>query len=89
MPQWEITLQGRVQGVGFRNFARKHALRLGLRGYVRNLPGGSVRIVADADDQTLDLYCELLRRGSVFARVDTLSTKLIDKPKEYYDFEIQ
>ncbi|MCB5265532.1 MAG: acylphosphatase [Candidatus Cloacimonetes bacterium] len=88
MPQWEIILQGRVQGVGFRYLARKHALRLGLRGYVRNHPDGSVRIVADAEDGLMDVYCELLRRGNVFSRVDTLNTELIDKPKEYKDFEI-
>ncbi|MCB5254859.1 MAG: acylphosphatase [Candidatus Cloacimonetes bacterium] len=88
MPQWEIILQGRVQGVGFRYFAKKQALRLGLRGCVRNLPDGSVCIVVDADDRDLELYCELLRRGTFFSRVDTLSTELIDKPKEYNDFEI-
>lgn len=88
MPQWEIILRGRVQGVGFRHFARKQALRLGLKGNVRNLADGSVRIVADADDHTLGLFCRLLQRGNIFSRVDTLDTEIIDKPKEYNDFEI-
>jgi acylphosphatase len=88
MPQWEIILQGRVQGVGFRHLAKKHALRLGLRGYVQNHPDGSVRIVADAEDDLMNVYCELLRRGNVFSRVETLKAERIDKPKEYNDFEI-
>lgn len=88
MPQWEIILRGRVQGVGFRHLAKKYASRLGLRGYVRNLPDGSVRIIAEAEDDLIDIYCEFLRRGNVFSRVDSLNSKIVEKPKEYNDFEI-
>lgn len=40
---------GRVQGVNYRHFVRQQALSLGVRGYVKNLPDGSVEIVAEAD----------------------------------------
>ncbi|MCB5261348.1 MAG: acylphosphatase [Candidatus Cloacimonetes bacterium] len=88
MPQWEILLQGRVQGVGFRYLAREHALRLGVKGNIRNLPDGSVRVIADANEDIMGLFCDFLLLGNVFSRVDNLSTETIDKPKEYNDFEI-
>jgi acylphosphatase len=46
-------VHGYVQGVGFRFFARREALMLGLRGYTRNLPDGSVEVVAEGQRQQL------------------------------------
>lgn len=89
MAQWEITLRGRVQGVGFRNYARRHALKLGLTGNVRNHPDGSVRIIIETEDRLqMDIYRELLRRGSLFSRIDSLDTETIDTPNRYNGFEI-
>jgi acylphosphatase len=89
MPQWEIQIKGRVQGVGFRYLAREHALRLGLKGYVRNLPDGSVYIIADAEEAIIESYCKLLRLGNGFSRVDDMSIEPMESLKEYYDFEIR
>ena len=46
----KLVARGRVQGVNYRWFVRQQALSLGVRGYVKNLPDGSVEIVAEADD---------------------------------------
>ncbi|MDI3503474.1 MAG: acylphosphatase [Candidatus Cloacimonadota bacterium] len=89
MPQWELKIEGRVQGVGFRYLAKELAYRLGIRGYVQNLPDGCVRIIADADENTISNYCKLLRLGNGFSRVDKIMTEPIDHPREYYDFEIR
>ena len=40
------TVTGRVQGVGFRYFVARSARNLGLSGYVRNLPDGTVEVAA-------------------------------------------
>ena len=50
-----ILYSGRVQGVGFRFTFREIALRLGVKGYVRNLPDGSVEAVCESSKDTLDL----------------------------------
>ena len=63
---------GRVQGVGFRFFAERAARELGLRGWVRNLPDGSVETLAEGEDAAVGRYLERLRRGPRLSRVDTV-----------------
>ncbi len=65
-----VRVQGRVQGVGFRYFALQHARRLGLRGYVRNCPDGSVEVLAEGDRTALEELLALLRQGPPAARVE-------------------
>ncbi len=54
---------GRVQGVGFREFTRREARRLGVGGYVRNLPDGRVEVVADGGGRALESLVSVLRAG--------------------------
>jgi acylphosphatase len=61
-----------VQGVGFRWFVRERARRLGLAGWVRNLPDGSVEVLAAGDPGQLDLLRQELRRGPNGASVESL-----------------
>jgi acylphosphatase len=56
-------VDGRVQGVGFRFFVRAAATREGLHGWVRNLPDGSVEIVAEGEAEALDRFEHQVRRG--------------------------
>ena len=63
-------VRGRVQGVGFRWFVRERAVRLGLRGWVRNLEDGAVELMVAGDAQSLDLLRSALRKGPEGARVD-------------------
>ncbi|HSJ41006.1 MAG TPA: acylphosphatase, partial [Xanthobacteraceae bacterium] len=48
-----FVVSGRVQGVFFRASTRDEALRLGLTGHARNLPDGTVEVVACGDDTAL------------------------------------
>ncbi|MBI1967987.1 MAG: acylphosphatase [Gemmatimonadetes bacterium] len=65
-------VRGRVQGVGFRWFVWRQAERLGLRGWARNLPDGSVEVVAEGPAEILVRLEEALARGPVAARVDAV-----------------
>lgn len=56
-------VRGNVQGVGFRYFAQKHAERLGLSGYVRNLDDGRVEVYAVGDDAALAELAGALHTG--------------------------
>lgn len=58
-----VILEGRVQGVGFRWWARREATRLGLRGTVRNLADGSVEVHAAGDAEPLAAFLSALRNG--------------------------
>ena len=61
---------GMVQGVGFRWFVARHARSLGLTGYARNLPNGSVEVVVDGPEDAFPALEQLLRRGPANSQVD-------------------
>jgi len=72
---------GRVQGVGFRWFVRGVARRLGVSGWVRNLPDGSVEVAAGGPEPVLAAFTAALRAGPPGARVDQLDLGDVD-PRE-------
>ncbi len=61
---------GMVQGVGFRWFVARHARSLGLTGYARNLPNGSVEVMVDGPEEAMPALERLLRTGPANAQVD-------------------
>jgi acylphosphatase len=65
-------VHGDVQGVGFRMFVWREAVRLGLRGYVRNLPDGTVEVVAEGPRPLLEQLLAALRRGPRAAEVTSV-----------------
>ena len=67
-----VRVTGVVQGVGFRWFVRERARRLGLAGWVRNLPDGSVEVAAAGEAGQLDLLRGELMKGPSGARVEAL-----------------
>lgn len=85
---FEIRVYGIVQGVGFRNFARKKAYEYGVKGYVRNLIDGSVEIVAEGDRQALEKFLIEISRGPIFAQVDRIEKKEIQF-RGFKGFEIR
>jgi acylphosphatase len=70
-------VSGRVQGVGFRYFTQDIASREGLSGSVRNLPDGSVEVLAEGDEQSLARLEAALWRGPSPARVDHVEVESI------------
>lgn len=78
-------LRGRVQGVGFRYFACTQAQRLGVRGWVRNLPDGNVEIHAETDSERMDEFYRQIRSGPRMARVvDMDVTNVPDEGHEHF-----
>jgi len=70
MKSRHFIIQGKVQGVGYRYFAAKEAKRLGVSGWVRNLPDGGVEVRAEADEQNLQDFEAALNRGPSWSRVN-------------------
>lgn len=58
-----IRLYGRVQKVGFRYFVYQLASELSVKGFVKNLPDGSVYVEAEGDDNTLEVFISHCRLG--------------------------
>ncbi len=83
-----VKIRGLVQGVGFRYFAYKKAMLLGVKGYVVNLPDGSVLVDCEGDEKILSLFLDYLKKGPPYARVDGL--EVVEKEPVYYEsFEIK
>ncbi len=59
----DARIRGRVQGVGFRWFASRHAERLGLDGWVANEADGTVHVIADGPRADLETFLEALHEG--------------------------
>lgn len=68
----QVTIRGRVQGVGFRYWTRRTASARGLEGWVRNRRDGSVEAVFAGDEAAVTAMIELCRRGPEAAWVDSI-----------------
>ena len=79
---------GRVQGVGFRNYIQKHALKLGLVGYARNLADGRVEVHAVGESATLDALSGFVRWGPMLADVPTVDEQAANLVR-YDGFQIR
>lgn len=67
-----LTIQGRVQGVGFRASAQGQGRALGLLGWVRNRDDGGVEALAQGDDEAVDRFVAWCRVGPRAARVSAV-----------------
>jgi acylphosphatase len=85
---FSINVMGRVQGVFFRASAREKAEELGVKGFVRNEPDGSVYIEAEADEKSLQQFMDWCWQGPPRARIDKL--EVIEGEVRRFDaFEIR
>lgn len=82
-----IRVHGRVQGVFFRSSAKHSAKKLGIRGFVRNEPDGTVYIEAEGDEENLERFLGWCRKGPPFARVDKVEMEE-EVFKNFADFSI-
>jgi len=83
----DITVQGRVQRVGYRQATKAVADQLGVRGSVKNEKDGSVSIEAEAEETLLELFLDFCRDGSETAEVTNLQSRE-GELKNYRNFEV-
>jgi len=85
----EATIHGRVQGVGFRWWVRAVAGRLGLVGWVRNDPAGTVSLVVEGNPEAVDELAGELQRGPAGAFVERVDGENPPPTGEFRSFEIR
>jgi acylphosphatase len=71
----EVGVHGRVQGVSFRYYTEREAARLGVAGWVRNEPDGSVAAHFEGAAADVDALVEWCRAGPPYARVERVETR--------------
>jgi acylphosphatase len=83
-------ISGRVQGVGYRYFAKDAADREGVTGWVRNLPDGRVEALAEGDEEAVARVERALRQGPGGARVTDVSVDDREPPSgAHHGFSIR
>ncbi len=70
MTAQRIYVSGRVQRVGYRDWAVRTAQKLGVKGWVRNLTDGRVEMMVEGDEDALGALAEACRQGPPLARVE-------------------
>ncbi len=88
MERVHLLVKGRVQGVAFRAYTQMEARRLHLCGYVRNLPDGSVEILAEGERKPLEKLVEWAHQGSPVSQVDEVSETFSNAAEEFNSFRI-
>lgn len=73
-----VIVSGLVQGVGYRYLARKHAARLAVTGWVRNLPDGTVEAEVQGDDAAVAEMLRRLEAGPPGSAVTALEVRAVD-----------
>jgi acylphosphatase len=84
-----LRIEGRVQGVFFRVSAAEEARRLGITGWARNLPDGSVEVVAEGETKALDALTAWCRKGPTGAWVENLRVLKEEFSGDLQDFRIR
>jgi len=89
MKRIHLTVRGRVQGVYFRASTRDQARQLGLRGWVRNCPDGSVEILTEGKPACLEQFMAWCRKGPPGAVVTDLAIQWQEASEEFTGFVVR
>lgn len=88
MKRVRVIVEGKVQGVFFRQSTKEIANSLGLSGFVRNLLNGNVEVEAEGDDLDVEKLIEWLKKGPPLAKVTKLNLENLPLINEKSEFKI-
>lgn len=84
-----ILVTGKVQGVFYRASAMEQAQRLGLSGYVQNLPDGAVEAVVEGSQPSVEQFIAWCKEGPTAARVEDVQVRFGSARGEFRTFVIE
>ena len=85
----EAAVRGQVQGVGFRFFVQRNAARLNLEGIARNEPDGSVTVIMEGEEESLQNLLAALHHGPGMAKVDGVQYKMTNPTHDFDGIEVE
>jgi len=87
MKQVHLYISGFVQGVGFREYVKKEARKLRLKGWVRNLFDRRVETVAQGDELTLKKFIDICSKGPFLSEIKSVSVEWEKLSEEFKEFD--
>lgn len=88
MKQVHLLISGFVQGVGYREFVKRQARKLGLIGWVRNLSDNRVEVVAQGQEDSLKKLIKICEKGPFLSEVKNISIEWQEAKEIFSDFQI-
>lgn len=85
----EILVEGHVQGVGYRDYARRRAALLGLTGWVMNQRDGRVRVRAEGPRAMIDELVRTLEKGPPLSRVERVEVRWMAPTGRFAGFDVR
>jgi len=89
MERAHITVHGRVQGVFFRANTIKMARELGLKGYTRNMPDGTVEIITEGPKDNINKFVDYCKKSPGSSKVSKIDVKFGKANNEFDGFAIK
>jgi len=89
MKKVHIIISGYVQGVCFRYFTKIEARKLGLKGFVKNLPNGDVEVTAEGNKKEINELINFCRKGPALSGVANLKIEYEKFKGEFNDFTVR
>jgi acylphosphatase len=88
MVEIHALVTGMVQGVAYRTYLQEMATELQIVGRVKNLPDGSVEVVAQSEPDTLRAFIECMHEGSLLSVVAGVAVEWRSASKTFHEFSV-
>jgi acylphosphatase len=88
MIRMHITVEGRVQGVGFRFYTQQQAQAYQIKGWVKNNSSGTVEMEAEGEKADMDRFLDSIRKGPSFSNVEQVNIEKLEALKGYHSFDV-
>ncbi|MBU3941787.1 MAG: acylphosphatase [Nanoarchaeota archaeon] len=89
MKRVHIIISGYVQGVFFRHNTKIKARKLGLKGFVMNVPNGNVEVIAEGNEKEINELIDFCRKGPMLSCVANLKIEYEEFKGEFDDFTVR
>ncbi|MBU1203707.1 MAG: acylphosphatase [Nanoarchaeota archaeon] len=87
MPTTKLCIKGEVTGVCFRSFIREHAVRLNLKGWVKNAGDNQVQAIFEGPEQSINKMFQLCKKGPPLAKVQSIEEESLPV-KHFKEFKV-
>lgn len=77
LKRYKAVLTGNVQGVGLRVFAKEQATNLGVTGWIKNMPDGTVNLEMQGNQEAIDKLTAVIKKGNFIIKVETMDIEEI------------